>query len=229
MAFTTPRPTHFPGTLRHIMRAFLRGKTRTPFTYAAACALVALASLVSQYLSPGTFPYVPLLMCLVAVAGSGALGGHGPALLAGCLSLVSVDYLFIEPALTFKLRYATAHTIALSAFAAAAGLIAYVARSTLRVRLERARAYAAAARARIDNRHREALLNFSARSLSGGSLDATCRDAVTLTVQALGVDHCAIFELTHDDAPVVITSAVGWDAETLHGLTIGADADTHTG
>src|SRR5687768_16349764 len=94
---------------------------------------------------------------------------------------------------------------------------------------QKARADAAAAQRQVDHTHRATLLELGARALAGGSADANCRDAATLTVQALGADHCAEMELRRDGGPLVIAAAAGWDTGTVDGLALTTDVDTHAG
>jgi len=211
------------------MRAFLRGEVRAPFAYAAAFALVGLAWLLSQSTPAGAFPHVPLLIFAVAVLASGAIGGQGSAVLAACLSLLIADYFFIPTVGTWKLPYTMADAIGFVAFAMVAGLTAWVASNTRRAALEKARAEELTRKLGVESRHRHTLLELAARSLAGGSVDAICRDAATMTTDALGVEHCLILELKRDGGPLVVAAAAGWDPGTVEGLNVDADADAQTG
>jgi signal transduction histidine kinase len=93
----------------------------------------------------------------------------------------------------------------------------------------KARADAAAAQRQVDHTHRATLLELGARALAGGSADAICRDAATLTVQALGADHCAVLELRRDGGPLVVAAAAGWETGTIEGLALTTDVDTQAG
>jgi signal transduction histidine kinase len=50
-----------------------------------------------------------------------------------------------------------------------------------------------------------------------------------MTRQALGVEHCAIFELKRDGGPLVIAATAGWEAGSLEGIAVAADVDTQAG
>jgi signal transduction histidine kinase len=118
------------------------------------------------------------------------------------------------------------YVIALSVAAAA---LAWSLISARRAARESARANAANARLQADNAHRATLLELSARALAGGSTDAICRDAVSLTQHALGVDHCCVFELRREEGPLVVLASIGWETGTVEGLTVTTDVDTHAG
>ena len=81
----------------------------------------------------------------------------------------------------------------------------------------------------VETRHRQTLLELGARSLAGGSIDAICRDAATVTADALRVEHCAILELKREGGPLVVVSARRVETGTVEGLNVEADADTQTG
>jgi signal transduction histidine kinase len=202
---------------------------RTPFVYAAAVAVVGSAWLLSQLTPPGAFPFVPFLIFAVSVLLTGVVGGQGPALLAGVLSLLAVDYFFVPPAGTLKLPDSVADAIAFVAFALAAGLIARLAGTAHRGTSEKARAESLSLRLDLEHRRRQTLLELAARSLAGGSVDAICRDAATMAAGALGVEHCVILELKRDAGTLVVVSAAGWDAGAVEGLNVDTDADTQTG
>ena len=211
------------------MHAFLRGDIRPPFTYAAALAFVGFGWVLSEAAPDLTSPYVPLQLLAVAVLASGVVGGHGPALLAAFAAVLTADYFFLLPAGTFKLPGTTPEIVAFAVFVAAAALTVWASSMKRRAVVERGRADTLSSRLAVENRHRQTLLELAARSLAGGSVDAICRDAASMTASALGVEHCVILELKRDDGPLVIASASGWDPGAVEGLSVEADADTQTG
>src|SRR6185295_10612877 len=73
------------------------------------------------------------------------------------------------------------------------------------------------------------LLDLGSRAVAGGSLEAVCHDAATMTITALGVDYCAIFNLSRDAGELSVITAAGWDAGAVDGLTIPTNIDTQAG
>ena len=211
------------------MRALLRSGIRAPITYAAAVAFVGLAWLLSRSTPADASPHVPLLIFAISVLASATIGGQRLALFAAGLSLLAVDYSFIPTAGTFKFPYTAADAIAFAAFAVVSVLVGRMAGSSRRAAAERGRAELLAHKLGVEHRHRQVLLELSARSLAGGSVDAIRRDAALMTAAALGIEHCAILELKHDGGPLVVTAGAGWDTGTVEGLNVDADADTQTG
>jgi signal transduction histidine kinase len=211
------------------MKVLLRGEARTPFTYAAVFAFVGGSWLLAQPMPPSTFPHVPLLLLAAAVLASGAIGGQGPALLAACLSALIADYFFLPITGTWKFPSTLSDALGFVAFAAVAALAVWIAGTTRRGALERARADSFALKLDLENRHRQTLLELGARSLAGGSVDAICRDAATMTADALQIEHCAILELKREGGPLVVVAAAGWETGAVEGLNVEADADTQTG
>lgn len=211
------------------MPRFLSPDIRTPFHYAAAAGFAGMAWLVSVQTPANGIPHVPLLIGLVGVGASGAMGGRGPALITAALSLLSVDYSFVPAAGTFKLPYTITDTLAFAAFISASGIAAWVAGVAQRAKLDQARANVIATRLATEQRHREALLAFGTRGLAGGSVEAVCRDAVSLATTTLSVQHGAILELPRDGGLLVIATASGWDPGAVDGLTVPSDVDTQVG
>ena len=211
------------------MREFLRGEVRTPIAYAAAFAFVGAAWLLSRPAPPATLPHVPLLIFAAAVLASGAIGGQGPALLAACVSALIADYFFLPIAGTWKFPGSVSDAAGFAAFALLTALAVWIAGTTRRRALDAARGDALAITLEVEARHRQTLLDLGARSLAGGSIDAICRDAATVTADALEVEHCAILELKRESGPLVVVSAAGWETGTVEGLNVEADADTQTG
>ena len=119
--------------------------------------------------------------------------------------------------------------VGFAAFALFTALAVWVAGTTRRHALDAARADTLALTLDVETRHRRTLLELGARSLAGGSVDAICRDAATMTADALEVEHCAILELKREGGPLVVVSAAGWETGTVEGLNVEADADTQTG
>jgi signal transduction histidine kinase len=211
------------------MREFLRGEVRTPIAYAAAFAFVGAAWLLSRPAPPATLPHVPLLIFAAAVLASGAIGGQGPALLAACVSVLIADYFFLPIAGTWKFPGSVSDALGFAAFALLTALAVWIAGTTRRRALDAARADTLAITLEVESRHRQTLLELGARSLAGGSIDAICKDAATVTADALEVEHCAILELKREGGPLVVVSAAGWETGTVEGLNVEADADTQTG
>lgn len=211
-----------------MLRAFLRREIRAPFAYGAALALTGLAWLLSQSLQPVGSPYVPLLIALVAVLGSAAVGGPGPALLAAAILAACVDYFFVFPAGWFKLPDTTAEIVAFASFLAAAGITGWISLMARRAGRHRSRAEAVSARLATETLRRGALRELAERALVGGSVEAVGRDAVTLAVSALRVEHAAIFEAT-SERELVVVSTTGWEAGALEGTAISADVDSQAG
>src|SRR4051812_22321820 len=73
------------------------------------------------------------------------------------------------------------------------------------------------------------LLDLGARSVSGGSIEAICHDAVTMTTTALAVDYCAIFTVSREGDSLLLAFAAGWDMGDVDGLLISTDIDTQAG
>ena len=169
------------------MRAFLQSEARTPIAYAAAFAFVGAAWLLSRPTPPATLPHVPLLIFAAAVVASGAIGGQGPALLAACLSALIADYFFLPISGTWKLPSTVSEAVGFAAFALVSALAVWVSGTTRRRGLDAARADTLASRLDVEARHRQTLLELGARSLAGGSIDAICRDAATMTADALEI------------------------------------------
>jgi signal transduction histidine kinase len=211
------------------MRAFLRGELRTPIAYGAVFAIVGTAWLLSRPVPASTLPHVPLLIFAAAVLASGAIGGQGPALLAASLSALIADYFFLPITGTWKFPSTVPDAVGFAAFALFTALAVWVAGTTRRRALDAARADTLALTLDVETRHRHTLLELGARSLAGGSVDAICRDAATMTADALEVEHCAILELKREGGPLVVVSAAGWETGTVEGLNVEADADTQTG
>jgi signal transduction histidine kinase len=172
---------------------------------------------------------VPLLIFAAAVVASGAIGGQGPALLAACLSALINDYFFLPVSGSWKLPTTVSDAMGFAAFAVLSALAVWIAGSTRRGGLDAARAGTLALRLDVEARHRQTLLQLGARSVAGGSLDAICRDAATMTADALEVERCAILELKREGGPLVVMSAAGWETGTVEGLNVEADADSQTG
>jgi signal transduction histidine kinase len=73
------------------------------------------------------------------------------------------------------------------------------------------------------------LLDLGARAASGGSIEAICHDAVTMTTTALAVDYCAIFTVSREGDSLLLAFAAGWDIGDVDGLLIPTDIDTQAG
>ncbi len=140
-----------------------------------------------------------------------------------------MPYVFMPTAGTFRLPYTTADAIEVAAFAVAVALTIRMAVLVRRAAREHARADVMSARLGVEQRRRQILLELATRSLAGGSVDAICRDAATMTADGLGVEHCVILELKRDGGPLVVASAAGWDPGAVEGLHVDEDADTQTG
>lgn len=211
------------------MQSFFGGNARAPFTYAAGLAFPAAAWLLSSQFPLTGSPHAAFVIFSLAVIASAAIGGHGPALVAAATSLLALGYFFIGPSGAFTLPTTPSHIAATAAFAGVAGLSAWMSRLGRQAVRAEARARAAAAALDGEVRRRDALLELSARALAGGSIEALRRDAVTMTVDALALDHCAVLELTREGGPLVAAAAAGWNGATIEGMTVAADIDTQPG
>jgi signal transduction histidine kinase len=209
-------------------REFFRPHVRTAFEYVAALAFAGLAFLLSQALAPQGSPFLPLSVALVAVLASAALGNAGAALLAATVLAPVVDFFFVQPTGRFKLPSATAEIAAFCAFAAGSIIGAWLSHTARRARRDRGRSAEIAARVQVECDRRDALLALTERALAGGSVEAVGREALALTVAALNVKYGAIVELTGDH-DLIVTSTIGWDAGTLDGVKMSADADSQLG
>jgi signal transduction histidine kinase len=209
-------------------REFLRPHVRTAFDYVAALALAGLALFLSRTLAPQGPPLLPLSLALVAVLASAALGSAGAALLAAAVLAAGIDYFFLLPTGRFKLPGTTAEIAAFGAFAVAALLGAWLSHTARRARRDRARSSEVAARVAVESDRRDALLALTERALAGGSMEAIGREALALMAASLNVKYGAIVELTSDH-DLIVTSTIGWDAGTLEGVRMSADADSHLG
>ena len=211
------------------MQSFIGGDARVPFAYAAGLALPGVAWLLSSQFPTTGAPHVAFVIFSLAVAGSAAIGGYGPALLAAAASLLALDYFFVLPAGAFKLPTTPSELAACAAFGGVALLAAWMSRVGRRGARAEERARAADAALDADMRRRDALLELSSRALAGGSIEALRRDAVTMTIEALALEHCAVLELTREGGPLTVAAAAGWNGATLDGMTVPADIDTQTG
>jgi GAF domain-containing protein len=209
-------------------REFLHSHVRTAFDYVAALALAGLALFLSRTLAPQGPPLLPLSLALVAVLASAALGSAGAALLAAAVLAAGIDYFFLLPTGRFKLPGTTAEIAAFGAFAVAALLVAWLSHTARRARRDRARSSEVAARVAVESDRRDALLALTERALAGGSMEAIGREALALMAASLNVKYGAIVELTSDH-DLIVTSTIGWDAGTLEGVRMSADADSHLG
>ena len=73
------------------------------------------------------------------------------------------------------------------------------------------------------------LLDLNVRAASGGSIEAICHDAVTMTTTALAIEYCAIFTVSREGDSFLLAFAAGWDAGDVDGLLIPTDIDTQAG
>lgn len=211
------------------MRGFFRHEVRPSLAYAAALGCTGLAWLLIHQFIPGAASPVAFLVCLVAVVGTGVLGGRGPTLLATAASLVAVDYFFIPTAGALKLPYTLIDGIAFAAFIAAGALIAWTTGIANQALLQRRHEDAISKRLEVETRQRESLVALATRALAGRSVEAICRDAASTTASALGVEHCAVLELSREGGPLVMVAVAGWDAAVFEGLTLDTDVDAQTG
>ena len=110
------------------MQSFIGGDARVPFAYAAGLALPGVAWLLSSQFPTTGAPHVAFVIFSLAVAGSAAIGGYGPALLAAAASLLALDYFFVLPAGAFKLPTTPSELAACAAFGGVALLAAWMSR-----------------------------------------------------------------------------------------------------
>ncbi len=73
------------------------------------------------------------------------------------------------------------------------------------------------------------LLDLGARAVAGGGIEALCHDAVTMTTTALGLEYCAIFNLSREGDSLLLAFASGWDMGDVDGLLVPTDIDTQAG
>lgn len=118
------------------------------------------------------------------------------------------------------------HLVIAVGVAAITATLMYVRRRAMaqRDRADGASQALSAARARAG-----VLLDLGARAVAGGSVEAISLDAATMTASALGVEHCAVFNLSREGDSLILASAAGWDAGSVDGLLIPAEIDTQAG
>ena len=73
------------------------------------------------------------------------------------------------------------------------------------------------------------LADLGARAVAGGSLDAICHDAVTMSMSALSVECAAVFALSREGDSLILAAASGWDMGDVEGLLVPTDIDTQAG
>lgn len=209
------------------MRAFFRPTFRSPFAYAAALAFAGLALILAWWV-PVPSPQLALLIFAAAVVASGAAGGLGPVLVSAVAGLLCVVYFFIPVAGSWKLPSTLADAAAFVGYFAISAAAAWVSRMAHAAAGMQARADEAAENLRREARRREALLTLNARAMAGGRIEAIGREALSITIEELDVDYCAVLELTPDQS-LTVADAAGWEAGVVEGLIIPADVDTQAG
>lgn len=138
---------------------------------------------------------------------------------AGCLAVIAL-------LLTQQASLASSPAVVLLVFTASLLSVA----AAWQLTREAARASALAQDVARGASRRESLLQLGARALTGGTLEAICRDAATVAASTLGVEHCAVFEVpARGGSSLVLSTASGWSDSTVDGLTISRDVDTQAG
>src|SRR6266704_2719645 len=94
----------------------------TPFRYATALAVTALALLGRWLLDPYLGNYTPYILLYGAVAVSAIYAGFGPTVLAALLGLIGANYWFVPPRGSLVLA-SMAHVVATVTYLAVCTLI----------------------------------------------------------------------------------------------------------
>ncbi|HEX8918659.1 MAG TPA: ATP-binding protein [Chloroflexota bacterium] len=186
--------------------------------YAFAVGISALAILLKVVFDPYIGEKVPFLLLFSPVLAASWVGGLGPGLVAAGICAVGVNY-FLMGRSAALLTVDPLHLTQVCIFLVECSLVSWLSASRRRV--------AQGLAVRIAQQ--AAVAQLGQEALGRTDLDGLMHDIVSLVMENLDAELCAVLELMPETQGFRVRSAVGWPQHEMASELLGAEHNSQAG